>query len=152
MKLSRLRKLSWKLLLVYAAVIVLLFFADRRVDKWTRWPFWVGLAFLSFSVSLWYFNRGNIFTSAPLAYPPLVYLLVRCLMVGRRVGRMRIARTFTSEQCWETASARAVTTMGTAAGQMKPSIYDAKSYCSRSRKHFEPWSWIRLSGYRTAHP
>jgi hypothetical protein len=42
------------------------------------------LAFLSFSVSLWYFNRGNIFTSAPLAYPPLVYLLVRCLMVGRR--------------------------------------------------------------------
>ena len=29
------------------------------------------LALLSFSVSLWYFNRGDVFTSVPLAYPPL---------------------------------------------------------------------------------
>ena len=35
------------------------------------------LVLLSFSVSLWYFNQGDIFTSVPLAYPPLVYLLVR---------------------------------------------------------------------------
>ena len=28
------------------------------------------LALLSFSVSLWYFNRGDVFTSVPLAYPP----------------------------------------------------------------------------------
>ena len=35
------------------------------------------LALLSFSVSLWYFNRGDIFTSAPLVYPPLLYLLGR---------------------------------------------------------------------------
>ena len=35
------------------------------------------LALLSFSVSLWFFNDGNIFTSVPLAYPPLVYLLAR---------------------------------------------------------------------------
>ena len=27
------------------------------------------LALLSFSVSLWFFNHGNIFTSVPLAYP-----------------------------------------------------------------------------------
>src|ERR671936_2798928 len=31
------------------------------------------LVLLSFSVSLCFFNRGNIFASAPLAYPPLVY-------------------------------------------------------------------------------
>src|SRR5919201_5657970 len=30
------------------------------------------LVFLTFTFSLWYFNRGDIFTSVPLAYPPLV--------------------------------------------------------------------------------
>ncbi|HYZ76259.1 MAG TPA: hypothetical protein VE596_02690 [Gaiellaceae bacterium] len=40
------------------------------------------LVFLSFTFSLWYFNRGDIFTSVPLAYPPLVYLLGRTLWVG----------------------------------------------------------------------
>jgi hypothetical protein len=35
------------------------------------------LVLLSFSVSLWFFNRGDIFTSVPLAYPPLLYLLGR---------------------------------------------------------------------------
>jgi hypothetical protein len=35
------------------------------------------LVLLSFSVSLWFFNRGEIFTSVPLAYPPLLYLLGR---------------------------------------------------------------------------
>ena len=45
------------------------------------------IALLSFSVSLWYFNRGDVFTSVPLAYPPLVYLLVRMLWSGAR-GRL----------------------------------------------------------------
>ncbi len=40
------------------------------------------LVLLSFSVSLWFFNRGDIFWSAPLAYPPLAYLLGRCLWLG----------------------------------------------------------------------
>jgi len=40
------------------------------------------LVLLSFSVSLWYFNHGNIFTSVPLVYPPLVYLLARCGWIG----------------------------------------------------------------------
>ena len=35
------------------------------------------LVLLSFSVSLWFFNRGEIFTSVPLVYPGLVYLLGR---------------------------------------------------------------------------
>ncbi|MFL5970370.1 MAG: hypothetical protein ACJ74L_12295 [Gaiellaceae bacterium] len=42
------------------------------------------LVLLSFSVSLWFFNRGDIFTSAPLAYPPMLYLLVRCIWIGVR--------------------------------------------------------------------
>ena len=34
-------------------------------------------------VSLWYFNHGDVFTSVPLVYPPLVYLLGRAAL-GRR--------------------------------------------------------------------
>ncbi|HET9324228.1 MAG TPA: hypothetical protein VFO03_10135 [Gaiellaceae bacterium] len=42
------------------------------------------LALLSFSVSLWFFNEGDVFTSMPLAYPPIVYLLGRALWIGFR--------------------------------------------------------------------
>jgi len=48
------------------------------------------LALLSFSVSLRYFNGGDVFTSASLAYPPLVYLLGRMLWLGFR-GRRGVA-------------------------------------------------------------
>ncbi|MFI5005041.1 MAG: glycosyltransferase 87 family protein [Solirubrobacterales bacterium] len=41
------------------------------------------LALLSFSVSLAYFNHGDLYKSVPLAYPPLVYLLVRMLLLVR---------------------------------------------------------------------
>jgi uncharacterized membrane protein len=42
------------------------------------------LALLSFGVSLAYFNAGDVFTSVPLAYPPLVYLLGRMIWIGVR--------------------------------------------------------------------
>jgi hypothetical protein len=42
------------------------------------------LMLLSFSVSLWFFNRGNIFAAMPFVYPGLVWLLVRCLWIGKR--------------------------------------------------------------------
>ncbi len=42
------------------------------------------LVLLSFSVSLWYFNRGDIFTSVPLVYPPLLYLIGRAVWIGLR--------------------------------------------------------------------
>jgi hypothetical protein len=42
------------------------------------------LALLSFSISLWFFNRGEVFWSAPLAYPPLVYLAARLAWIGVR--------------------------------------------------------------------
>jgi hypothetical protein len=44
------------------------------------------LVLLSFSASLWFFNRGDIFTSVPLAYPPLVYLLARMTWIAWRGG------------------------------------------------------------------
>jgi hypothetical protein len=42
------------------------------------------LALVSFSVSLWYFNKGHVFTSVPLVYPPLAYLLGRMVWNGAR--------------------------------------------------------------------
>jgi hypothetical protein len=44
------------------------------------------LVLLSFSVSLWFFNRAEIFTSVPLAYPPLMYLLGRMVWSAWRGG------------------------------------------------------------------
>jgi hypothetical protein len=42
------------------------------------------LVLLSFSVSLWFFNRGNVFAAMPLAYPPMAWLLLRCVWIARR--------------------------------------------------------------------
>ena len=50
------------------------------------------LALLSFSISLRLFNEGEIFWSAPLAYPPLAYLLVRCVWIARRDRPPRAAK------------------------------------------------------------
>jgi hypothetical protein len=44
---------------------------------------------LSFSVSLWFFNRGDIFTAVPLAYPPMAYLLGRMVWSAWRGGPER---------------------------------------------------------------
>jgi hypothetical protein len=42
------------------------------------------LVLLGFGVSHFYFNRGDISVSTPAAYPVMVYLLVRALMIGFR--------------------------------------------------------------------
>ena len=42
------------------------------------------LVLLSFSVSLWFFNNGDVFTSMPLVYPAFAYLIVRMVWVGIR--------------------------------------------------------------------
>ena len=81
----------------------------------TSWPVWLGLsaiffialadlrrplalrnldllALLSFGVSLVFFNRGEVFRSVPLAYPPLLYLLARTAWIGFRRRPLRPAR------------------------------------------------------------
>ena len=45
------------------------------------------LVLLGFSVSLWYFNHGNIFTSVPIVYPLFLYLIGRLLWIALRRGR-----------------------------------------------------------------
>jgi hypothetical protein len=61
----------------------------RRPFSWRNLDL---LVLISFSLSLWYFNQGRIFSSVPLIYPPLVYLTFRLAYVGvrgRPVGRSR---------------------------------------------------------------
>ena len=50
------------------------------------------LVMLSFSVSLWFFNRGNIFAAMPLVYPGLVWLLAALLLGRQARPRRRAAR------------------------------------------------------------
>jgi hypothetical protein len=80
----------------------------------TSWPVWLGLSavfllglvdlrrpltiatldllvLLSFGVSLVFFNRGEVFQSAALAVPPLLYLLFRTAWIGfRRAARSQL--------------------------------------------------------------
>jgi hypothetical protein len=42
------------------------------------------VALLSFSVSLWYFERGLVFWAVPLQYPPMIYLIARLSWMGLR--------------------------------------------------------------------
>jgi hypothetical protein len=37
---------------------------------------------LSFVASLWEFNKGNVFLSTPLIYPPMIYLVARMVWIG----------------------------------------------------------------------
>ena len=48
------------------------FLSIRKVDL---------LVLLSFTVSLAFFNRGEVFRAMPLVYPPLLYLLGRLLWI-----------------------------------------------------------------------
>jgi hypothetical protein len=50
------------------------------------------LVLLSFSVSLAFFNHAHIYASVPLAYPPLLYLLVRMLALLPVPFRVRRSR------------------------------------------------------------
>jgi hypothetical protein len=63
----------------FCAVFLLGLLDFRRLLSWRNLDL---LVLLSFSVSLWYFNSGDVFTSVPLVYPPLVYLLARCVWIG----------------------------------------------------------------------
>jgi hypothetical protein len=47
------------------------------------------LVLLAFSVSLAFFNHGEIYKSVPLTYPPMLYLLARMLALVRRRSQRR---------------------------------------------------------------
>ena len=72
---------SWPVWLGFCLVFLLGLADLRRLLSWRNVDL---LVLLSFSISLAFFNRGHIFASVSLAYPPLVYLLARCCWIGFR--------------------------------------------------------------------
>jgi hypothetical protein len=66
----------------------------RRLISWRTLDL---LVLLSFSISLIWFNAGEIFTSVPLTYPPMVYLAVRMVLIGTRRARTLRARAAPEE-------------------------------------------------------
>ena len=80
--------------------IFMLVFAITMLD-WRRLRSWRTLdvaAILSMAASLWFFNRGEVFTAVPLQYPPLIYLLVRLVAIG--LGRSARPAFTTSLPFW----------------------------------------------------
>ncbi len=76
------RQINRAALWLALCAIFLLGLADwRRLLSWRNLDL---LALLSFTVSLWFFNQGDVFTSAPLAYPPLLYVIARTVWIGVR--------------------------------------------------------------------
>ncbi len=68
------------------AIFLLTLIDPRRIVSWRTLDL---LVLLSFSVSLIWFTRGEIFTSVPLAYPPVIYVVARLGWIGlarRRSG------------------------------------------------------------------
>jgi len=66
------------------ALFILPLLRWRRLLSWHTLDL---LALSSFSLSLVWFNRGEIFTSVPLTYPPLAYLAIRLAAIGVRGRR-----------------------------------------------------------------
>lgn len=58
------------------------------------------LVLLFFSVSLAFFNQANLGLSVPLVYPPMVYLLLRMLLLAFGYGRPREPLKLTMPVAW----------------------------------------------------
>jgi hypothetical protein len=76
------RRLNAPYVFIPLCILFLLPFFDRR--RPFRLLHLDLLVLLSFAISHIYFNKGEIFASTPLAYPPLIYLLLRMLWLGFR--------------------------------------------------------------------
>ena len=72
---------------IWIPFLVLFLVPLLRWRKLLSWHTLDLLALCAFSVSLVWFNRGEIFTSVPLAYPPMVYLATRLAWIGLRGSR-----------------------------------------------------------------
>jgi hypothetical protein len=70
---------SYGIWLGFIAIFLIGLIDWRRIVSWRTGDL---LALSSFSVSLYFFNHGNVFTAMPLAYPPMLWLLARCLFLG----------------------------------------------------------------------
>jgi protein-S-isoprenylcysteine O-methyltransferase Ste14 len=86
MKLSRLRKITGKLLFVYAVVVVVIFFADRSPDKWKRGTFMTGVAFLLASIWIRLWAAGHLVKNKVLTVTGPYAYVKNPLYIGTFLG------------------------------------------------------------------
>lgn len=91
MKLSRLRKLSWKLLVVYAVVIVVIACADRSADKWRKWNFGAGVAVLAAALWVRLWAAGHLVKNKVLTVTGPYAYVKNPLYIGTFLGMLGFA-------------------------------------------------------------
>ena len=91
MDLSRLRKYTWKLFVVYVLLIVVVFFADRSPDKWKRWNFWTGVALLLSSLWIRIWASGHLVKNKVLTVTGPYAYVKNPLYIGTFLGMIGFA-------------------------------------------------------------
>ncbi len=81
----------WRIWIPLSLVFLLVLLPITRPRHLLSWRTLDLLALLSFTVSWAWFNEGDIFTSVPLQYPPLLYLVARMAWITVRRARVRRA-------------------------------------------------------------
>ncbi len=91
MKLSRLRKLTWKLISVYAVVLVLIAFADRSPEKWRNWNFWTGCVLLLGCIWIRLWAAGHLVKNKELTVTGPYAYVKNPLYIGTFLGMLGFA-------------------------------------------------------------
>jgi len=81
----------WRIWIPLCVVFLLVLLPITRPRSLISWRTLDLLVLLSFTVSWAWFNEGDIFTSVPLQYPPLLYLLARMAWIAMSRARKRRA-------------------------------------------------------------
>jgi len=79
----------WRVWIPLCVVFLLVLLPITRPRSILSWRTLDLLVLLSFTASWALFNQGDIFTSVPLQYPPLLYLLARMIWITVRRARLR---------------------------------------------------------------
>jgi Glycosyltransferase family 87 len=109
---------------IWAALSVLFLFPLLRFRRLISWRTLDLLAILSLTASWAWFQKGEIFTSVPLQYPPLVYLAARLTWLG-----IRRARTLRAEAEAEAEATDSTEAPPATVAQEEPSRPDLKNWC-----------------------
>src|ERR1051326_3194890 len=91
MKLSRIRKITVKLLAVYAVVIAAIFLADPKVDKWRTPPFWIGVVLLLASLWIRIWAAGHLVKNKVLTVTGPYAYVKNPLYIGTFLGMIGTA-------------------------------------------------------------
>ncbi len=103
------RPAVWLWLCALFLIPLLPFTRPRGLISWRTLDL---LVLLSFGFSLIWFNSGEVFTSVPLQYPPMLYLAIRLAWIA--VARVRAARPGAGEEAPAPAARRRPTFGGSA--------------------------------------